>query len=66
MSRDFPLFFILLLLCGSVLFFIRWARSGRPITIRKIAGLAAVDEAVGRATEMGRPILLYSGHSGHG
>jgi hypothetical protein len=59
--KRLPLFFILALLCGSVLFFIHWARSGHPITIRKIAGLAAVDEAVGRATEMGRPILYVPG-----
>jgi hypothetical protein len=29
--------------------------------LRKIAGLEAVDEAVGRATEMGRPILFVAG-----
>ncbi|MDG2020893.1 MAG: hypothetical protein P8J59_02985 [Phycisphaerales bacterium] len=59
--KRLPLFFILALLCGAVLFFIHWARSGRPITIRKIAGLSAVYEAVGRATEMGRPILYVPG-----
>lgn len=37
------------------------ARRGFPITVRKIAGLDAVDEAVGRATEMGRPILYVPG-----
>ena len=34
---------------GSIL----WARAGHSIVVRKIAGLDAVDEAVGRATEMG-------------
>jgi hypothetical protein len=29
--------------------------------VRKIAGLEAVDEAIGRATEMGRPILFIPG-----
>jgi hypothetical protein len=29
--------------------------------VRKIAGLEAVDEAIGRATEMGRPILYIPG-----
>lgn len=38
-----------------------YARSGRPIRVRRIAGLAAVDEAVGRATEMGRPMLYVAG-----
>ena len=59
--KRLPLLVILVLLCGAVLFFIFWARSGRPMTIRKIAGLSAVDEAVGRATEMGRPILYVPG-----
>ena len=56
-----PLFVILALLCGVVLAFILWARSGKVLKIRTIAGLAAVDEAVGRATEMGRPMLYVNG-----
>lgn len=52
---------ISLLLCGSVIFFIQIARSGKPLKIRKIAGLEAVDEAVGRATEMGRSCLFIPG-----
>src|SRR5207248_8011919 len=34
---------------------------GRHLFIRRIAGLAAIDEAVGRATEMGRPIHFSLG-----
>lgn len=56
-----PLFIILALLCGVVLFFILRARQGVVLKIRTIAGLAAVDEAVGRATEMGRPMLYING-----
>ena len=56
-----PLFVILFMLCGVVLAFILWARSGKVLKIRTIAGLAAVDEAVGRATEMGRPMLYVNG-----
>jgi hypothetical protein len=37
------------------------AKSGRPIRIRRIAALEAVDNAVGRATEMGRSILFVPG-----
>lgn len=44
-----------------LLLFIRSARRGRSLYIRRIAGLEAVDEAVGRATEMGRPILYSPG-----
>jgi Domain of unknown function (DUF6754) len=53
---------IAVLLFGLVLvIFIQQARSGRELFIRRIAGLEAVDEAVGRATEMGRPILYSPG-----
>lgn len=60
-GRRFPLFIITLIFCGSVVYWIYHARSGRPLQIRKIAGLEAVDEAVGRATEMGRSILFIPG-----
>ncbi len=49
------------IVCGSVVLFIQLARSGRPLKLRKIAGLEAVDEAVGRATEMGRSVLFIPG-----
>ena len=49
-------------LFGAILlFFIQTARQGKTLYIRRIAGLEAVDEAVGRATEMGRPILYSPG-----
>jgi hypothetical protein len=37
------------------------ARNGRVFKIRRIAGLEALDEAIGRATEMGRPVLYIPG-----
>ncbi len=37
------------------------ARKGRELFIRPLAGINAVDEAIGRATEMGRPILYVLG-----
>lgn len=46
---------------GSVIAFIFLARAGRPMRIRRIAALEAVDEAVGRATEMGRSVLYIPG-----
>ncbi|MBI4726124.1 hypothetical protein HY768_02680 [candidate division TA06 bacterium] len=46
-----------------VIYFITRAKRGQSLFIRRIAGLAAVDEAVGRATEMGRPILFVPGIS---
>lgn len=50
-----------LLLCGAVIYFISQAKAGKALFIRKIAGLEAVDEAVGRATEMGRKIIYIPG-----
>jgi hypothetical protein len=50
-----------IIVCGAILFFIQQAKSGKELFIRKIAGLDAVDEAVGRATEMGRKIFYIPG-----
>lgn len=46
---------------GIVLFCIYHARAGKQQFIRRISGLDAIDEAIGRATEMGRSILYLSG-----
>ncbi len=58
--------FLLLMLFGSALFVsIRSARraqsENREIFLRRIPGLDAVDEAIGRATELGKPILFLTG-----
>ena len=42
-------------------FFILKGKRGGSLYMRPIAGLKAVDEAIGRATEMGKPILYSSG-----
>jgi hypothetical protein len=42
-------------------FFIFRAKGGAELFVRKIAGLDAVEDAIGRATEMGKPILYVSG-----
>ncbi|MGI6345285.1 MAG: DUF6754 domain-containing protein [Bacillota bacterium] len=48
-----------------VYYYLRRARAGLPIPeIRKIPGLEAVDEAIGRATEMGRPVHFTPGSVG--
>jgi hypothetical protein len=46
---------------SSVVWLVEMARRGARLFIRRIAGLEAVEEAVGRATEMGRPILYVPG-----
>ncbi|MFC1525001.1 DUF6754 domain-containing protein [Planctomycetota bacterium] len=50
-----------LLYIGIIVAYILLARRKQDIFIRKIAGLEAVDEAIGRATEMGKPVLFVSG-----
>jgi hypothetical protein len=37
------------------------ARKGKELFIRRISGLSAIDEAVGRATEMGKKVLYIPG-----
>jgi len=44
-----------------VLFFILRGKKKRELYIRPIAGLEAIDDAIGRATEMGKPILYSAG-----
>jgi len=51
----------LVLLSCFILFSIFWARKGKEIYVRPIAGLKAIDEAIGRATEMGKPVLFIPG-----
>lgn len=38
-----------------------WARSGKKMFIRPIAGMQSIEDAIGRATEMGRSILFVPG-----
>lgn len=42
------------------------ARSGVPLYIRRIPGLDAIDEAIGRSTEMGRPVTMIPGMTAFG
>ena len=44
-------------------YFIDRAKSGQEIYLRPIAGLKAIEEAVGRATEMGKSVLFVPGIS---
>jgi hypothetical protein len=52
---------ILVLLTAVIFTYIEKARRGHKLYVREIAGLSAVDDAVGRATEMGRPVLYIPG-----
>jgi hypothetical protein len=54
---------LVVMISAIILYTILSARAGRQLFIRRIPGLAAIDEAVGRATEMGRPLLFSTGLS---
>ena len=44
-----------------VLYYMQLAQSGRKPFVRRLAGIDAIEEAIGRATEMGRPVLYIPG-----
>ena len=50
-----------LLFFALVITFTELARRGTDLFVRRIPGLNAIEEAVGRATEMGRPVLYVPG-----
>lgn len=49
------------LIVGLALAYFIFAARRRDLFIRRIAGLETLDEAVGRATEMGKPVLYVTG-----
>ena len=56
--------FLAIVLFGGILIFnTRKAQRGEDIFLRTIPGLKAVEEAVGRSTEMGKPVLFVPGIS---
>lgn len=53
---------IILLTGGSFFLYFQFAkRSAKDIFIRRIPGVDAIEDAIGRSTEMGRPILYVTG-----
>ncbi|QUL99055.1 MAG: hypothetical protein IMF26_03015 [Candidatus Fermentithermobacillus carboniphilus] len=62
-KRIFDLF-ALLVSCGLIGWSISLAVRGKKIDIRPIAGFEAMDEAIGRAAEMGKPLHFTPGFGG--
>lgn len=60
-SDNMPMFFLLIVVSNILMTSVFWAESGNEIFIREIAGIKAMEEAVGRATEMGKPVLFVPG-----
>jgi hypothetical protein len=61
MQERLPLLTWIVGIAAATAVFVWRSRRGKPPTIRRIAALEAVDEAIGRATEMGRPVLFVPG-----
>ena len=60
-TKLIPIFLFMLLFSGATVLLIIQAKKGRALYVRPIAGINAVDDAIGRATEMGKPILFVPG-----
>ena len=56
-------FAAILIFSITIYYYIDRARSGEEIYLRTIPGLKAIEEAVGRATEMGKSVLFVPGIS---
>jgi len=56
-------FLMLLTTVSFILYHIYRAEKGNPANIRKLAALEAIDELIGRAAEMGRPVHVTPGAS---
>lgn len=52
---------IILVVGALILVFTEQARKGKELYIRKIPGILAIEEGIGRATEMGKPVLYVPG-----
>jgi hypothetical protein len=61
-EQKINLLILTLIVSGAILAFTFIAGRGKEFYIRRIAGIAAVEEAVGRATEMGKPVLFVCGN----
>ena len=51
----------LLFLMAAVAYYIKQAQAGKVPKVRRIPGIDAIDESIGRAVEMGRPVFCSHG-----
>ncbi len=60
-KKKLVVFIAMVIFVTVALFFFYHAKKGKDFYIRPIAGIVHIDEALGRATEMGRPIVYVTG-----
>lgn len=63
-NADGFIWLLMTVLMVSVLYCFWRAQRGKVSYIRRISGISAMEEAAGRATEMGKPILFILGETG--
>jgi len=56
-----PVFVAVIVFAVLTIWFVSKAKRGADLYVRPLAGIEAVDDAIGRATEMGKPILYVLG-----
>ncbi len=56
-----PVFIALVFFGVFYLYLYRQTKAGRPMRLRRLPGIDAIEEAIARATEMGRPVLFIPG-----
>lgn len=57
----YPVLWAVIIFTILTVLFVLAAKKGKQFYVRPLAGIEAVDDAIGRATEMGRPILYVMG-----
>ena len=63
---SYAMILLSLLFLLPTFYFIWAAQRGKELYIRRIPGIDAIEEAIGRATELGRPIIFTTGLTGLG
>lgn len=56
-----PVFITLVLFGLFYVYLYKQTKQGRPMRLRRLPGIDAIEEAIARATEMGRPVLFIPG-----
>ncbi|MBN93209.1 MAG: hypothetical protein CL928_03945, partial [Deltaproteobacteria bacterium] len=57
----FTLLLLILTTGGLMLYFTKQAQQGKEMFIRRMPGIDAIEDGIGRATEMGKPVLYVPG-----
>lgn len=52
---------LLSIIFSIIIYYMKFARNGGDIHVRRISGINAIDEALGRSAELGRPVSFSTG-----